>query len=461
MVKSQIHVIQTAKDTNDRLTAKDNMCFNNYGEANLPVIQVDAEKTFQKMEGFGGAFTEASAINFYKMSASKREEILKAYFDRDEGIGYNLCRTTINSSDFGISSYSYDEVYNDFALKHFSIERDKSAMIPLIKEAVAASGNRMRLFASPWSPPAWMKSNGTMVRGGSLKDDCREVWARFFAKYIKVYKEEGINIWGVTIQNEPEAVQEWDSCIYSHTGERDFIKYHLGPVLEEEGLADIKIMIWDHNKDHVYDRAKVVLSDHEAEKYVWGIAFHWYSGEQFENLALTHDHFPDKVLIASEACIAKNQYSPWEIGEKYAHYISGDINNWAAGWVDWNLLLNEEGGPRYVSVPCESPVVADAVDDTVHYLSSYYYIGHFSKYVRTGSYRIGVSSDTSYLETNAFKNPDGEIVVVVLNRSEKDIRFRLSDGTNKAEGLSLSHSIMTLLYRRMMTDQDQPGMTGG
>lgn len=446
MHKPMIKVVQTVKNTNDRLAQKDNLYFDGISKHDLPVIQVDGGITYQKMEGFGGAFTEASAVNFYKMSPEKRDEILKAYFDNEEGIGYTLCRTTINSCDFAMSSYSYDDIHDDIELKYFSIERDKKALIPFIKEAISSSGNQLRLFASPWSPPAWMKSNGTMIKGGTLKEEYNDVWARFFAKYINVYKEEGIEIWGITIQNEPEAVQQWDSCIYSHEAERDFIKYHLGPIMEQEGLADVKIMIWDHNKNHILDRAKTVLMDHEAEKYIWGIAFHWYSGEQFDNLKLTHDSFPDKVLISSEACVAKNQYSPWGIGEKYAHYMIGDFNNWTAGWVDWNLLLNEDGGPRYVSVPCESPILADVVDDTVHYLSSYYYIGHFSKFIKMGAYRIAVSSDTSYLETTAFRNPNGEIVVVVLNRSNNDIRFKLTDDIDFTEVLSPSRSIMTLLY---------------
>lgn len=442
-MRSKLKVYLTAKDTEDRLALKENKALN-FGEKIDKAIEVFEDETYQTIEGFGGAFTEAAAYNFYKLEEENKNKILKAYFDKHEGNGYNLCRTHINSCDFSLGNYDYVEEY-DVELKSFNIAREKKYVIPFIKKAMAFS-NDIKLFASPWSPPAWMKTNGEMNNGGKLKKEFKDVWALYYAKYIKAMKEEGIDIWGITVQNEPEATQVWDSCRYTAEEERDFVKYHLGPTLYKEGLKHINIIVWDHNRDLLYERAKVILSDKEASKYVWGVGFHWYSGDQFENLKKTHEEFPDKKLLFTEGCQEGGvKLGDWNVGERYGHNIIGDLNNYTVGWVDWNLLLDTQGGPNHVGNYCDAPIIVDIEKDKIYFQSSYYYIGHFSRFIKRGAKRIGFINPYDSLEVTTFKNPDGTIVTVVMNKSDEDIDFRFKVGKGITELKSLKHSIMTLL----------------
>ncbi|TCW35225.1 glucosylceramidase [Thermohydrogenium kirishiense] len=446
--KNAIRVIMTARDTSDRLSIKDNIAFQDdiYGVENN-VINIYDDIEYQEIIGFGGAFTEASSTTLDKLSKSKRDEVLNAYFNPITGLGYTLCRTHINSCDFSLENYSYDDVDGDVELKNFNIERDKRSLIPFIRDAKNVEGSEFKIFASPWSPPAWMKTNNMMNCGGKLKCEYYETWAKYFAKYIKSYKEEGINIWGITVQNEPKAIQKWDSCVYTAEEEKDFVKNYLGPTLLKEGLGDVKIMIWDHNKERIYDRAKVAFYDTDASKYIWGVACHWYSGDHFESLSIIHDKFPDKHLIHTEGCVSENiQSGSWENGEKYGHDIIGDLNNWVSGWTDWNMILNENGGPNHVGNYCDAPIIADTKNNTLIYKSSYYYLGHFSKYIRPGYKRIGFSKFTDKLEVTAFKSSDGNFTVVVLNRQDYEISFNLRTKYGIANIISPSHSIMTLIY---------------
>ena len=445
-MKSGVRIIQTVKSTKEGFCEKEKGVFTEIKSNSNIVIEIHEEKCFQTIEGFGGAFTEAAADTFYKMSKEKRTEIIKAYFSK-EGLNYNFCRTHINSCDFSLGNYAYDEVEGDLELKNFSIERDRQQLIPFIKEAKAVEGADFKLFASPWSPPAWMKTNGEMNNGGKLKEEYRDAWALYYAKYIKEYEKEGLEIWGVSVQNEPMAKQVWDSCIYTAEEERDFVRDYLGPTLEREGLGDKNIIIWDHNRDLLYKRAKVALEDKECAKYVWGVGFHWYAVDQFENLDKVHNEFPDKKLLFTEGCQEGGvRLGSWEVGERYGHNMIGDLNNHTVGWVDWNMVLNEEGGPNHVGNLCDAPIIADTQKDIINYQSSYYYIGHFSKYIKLGAIRIGFTvSSNSPLEMVAFKNPDGEIVVILMNNTEDSIKFALKIEGKAVEIKSEARSIMTLL----------------
>ena len=447
-MKKNIQVIQTARDTDDRLTEKEPVLFGNEDpECELSIINIYTDVEYQDIEGFGGAFTEAGADTLYRMSPEKRQEILNAYFNPVTGLGYSLCRTHINSCDFSLENYSYVEKEGDVELETFSIDRDKKYLVPFIKDALQVRGAEFKLFASPWSPPAWMKTNGEMNFGGKVKEEYRQVWAQYFVRYLRAYASEGINLWGLTVQNEPIATQTWDSCIYTAEEERDFVKNHLGPLLKKEGLQDIKIMVWDQNKERIYERAKIVLSDPEAAGYIWGTAFHWYAGDHFEALSAVRHIFPDKKLLFTEGCRDSSFIlGTWDTGEYYGHSIIGDINHWSAGWTDWNLVLNREGGPNHVGNYCDAPIIADTETDTVYYESSYYYIGHFSKFVRPGARRIAFSRFDDSLEVTAFKNPDGKVVVIVMNRGDRDIEYKLRCEHGIADMSSRSHSITTLIY---------------
>ncbi|MBI9098745.1 MAG: glycoside hydrolase family 30 protein [Spirochaetaceae bacterium] len=439
-------VIRTAKDTNEKWEEIDR--FNFSTESISPnQIEIDSGKTFQKMIGFGGAFTEAAAVTLSKISKDLRSEVIKRYFDGESGLGYNMGRVAIHSCDFALGNYTYvDE--NDENLTSFDIEHDRDLIIPLIKDSQSQSEYKLKLLASPWSPPAWMKSNNEMNNGGKLLDKYQDSWAKYYTRFIDAYKEEGIDIWGISVQNEPAAVQVWDSCLYTGEEERDFIKNHLGPALVESGKEHVKLLIWDHNRDIIVDRAKAVLQDPDAAKYVWGTGFHWYMSEDFENVGKVHQLFPEKHLLFTEGCQEGGcKVGEWFTGERYGRNMIGDFNNWCEGYLDWNLVLDETGGPNHVQNLCDAPVIADTGNNTVFYNSSYYYIGHFSRYIKPGAYRVFSKSDIEHIHSASFKNEDGSLVIVVMNEGDSDIDISLSCNGDFINIKTISHSIMTVILK--------------
>ena len=446
-----VAVYLTAKDGGQRLARTGDISFFDLGQSleGPNFIFVDSSKTFQTVLGIGGALTDASAETLYKLPKDKQHEILTAYYDPEKGIGYSLGRTHIHSCDFSSESYTYVEA-GDQELKSFNIEHDLKYRIPLIKEAMKTAGKSFTLFVSPWSPPSWMKSNNDMLHGGKLKPEYYDAWAKYFVKFINAYEKNGVPIWGLTVQNEPLAVQTWESCIYSAQEERDFVKNHLGPVLEAAGLQDKKIIIWDHNRDFLYERARVVLDDPAAAKYVWGVGYHWYVGDHFDNVKRVHEAYPKANLLFTEGChgyFDARRINEWAWGELYAKSMIQDFNNGAVGWTDWNILLDERGGPNHVNNFCFAPIHADTKTGVLSYMNSYYYIGHFSKFARPGAKRIISSSTSDDLLTTAFLNEDGKVAVVVMNSSGKEYPFLLCMRGKAAKTVSPAHSILTLVFR--------------
>ncbi|MFD1020967.1 glycoside hydrolase family 30 protein [Thalassobacillus hwangdonensis] len=427
---SELNVTVTAKDTEDRLSRKAPLSLSPYGGEASADIEIKTDETYQEVLGFGGAFTEATAYTLSQLPEEKRQEVINSYFDQENGLGYTIGRVAIHSCDFSLGNYTYVEE-KDEELESFDIEREHRWVIPLIKDAMSVRGGEIPLLASPWSPPAWMKTNGEMNNGGQLLPEYRDTWARYYAKFIHAFRDEGLSMWGITVQNEPAAVQVWDSCIYSAEEERDFVKNHLGPVMHESGLEGVNIIIWDHNRDIIVERASTVLEDEEAAKYVWGTGLHWYVSEEFEKVGEVHRRFPDKHLLFTEGCQEGGvKLGEWFTGERYARNMIGDLNNWVEGYLDWNMVLNEKGGPNHVGNLCDAPVIADTKTGEVHYNSSYYYIGHFSKFIRPGAVRVGALSHHDDLNTTAFRNEDGTVAVVVLNETDREVTFslRMDDG---------------------------------
>ena len=401
----------------------------------LCVVNVFDEFEYQDVIGFGGAFTEAAAYNYSLLTDAQKKQFMEAYFDREKGIAYNFGRCHIGSCDFSLNIYSNVEEGDD-NLENFSIERDRKYIIPFIKDALKYTGEDLMLFASPWSPPAFMKTNNSEVLGGSLKKEYRRLWARCYAKFIKAYAAEGITISAITVQNEPIAVQTWESCYYSAEDERDFIEEALAPVLDEEGLGDIKLLIWDHNKERTYDRAKQTFTSAAVEKRVWGIAHHWYSGDHFDTMRLVHEKF-NKPMISSEICgVMGPMETAVDLAEKYAREICGDFANFTGGFCDWNLLLDENGGPYHnrtwnepaegpsyedKSIGCFAPIIYDKTKGELILTPIYYYVGHFSKFVSRGAKRIATSKYCEELQVCGFKNPNGELVLVVANIGKENL----------------------------------------
>lgn len=451
----KVTVYTTASETDFRLSLTNTSSFERAPQAreNEVSIFVNPNKTFQSFIGIGAAITDASAEVFARLSKEKQAHFLKSYFHTQEGIGYSLLRTTIHSADFGRGSYTYitDE---DKELKTFSIEHDKKERIPMIKRATEAAGGEIVLYASPWSPPAWMKSNKNMLQGGRLLNEYYDSWALYYTKFIKEYEKEGMPIWGITIQNEPMATQRWESCIYTAEEERDFLKNHLGPTMERAGLGDEKIVVWDHNRDLLANRSNTILEDPEAAKYVWGVGFHWYevwtgSLPNYDNLKNMKESYPDKNLLFTEGCVEgfrADRYQYWPNAERYGTSMINDFNNGTSGWTDWNILLNENGGPNHVQNYCFAPVHADTKTGELIYTPSYYYIGHFSKFIRPNAKRVSTSVSRTQLQSTSFMNENGEVVTVVMNQTNEKINYRLYVGRDAVTETILPHAIQTFIY---------------
>jgi glucosylceramidase len=449
-------VITTADSANLRFASVDTLVFAEKGQPveTETTVFVDPGKSFQTYMGVGAALTDASAEVFAKLSKEKQQEFLTAHFDKEKGIGYTIARTNINSCDFSSDMYTY-VADGDTELKTFNIEHDRKFKIPLIKAAMNAAGGKLNLYGSPWSPPAWMKTNNNMLFGGKLKPEFFNSWALYYTKFIKEYEKEGIPVWGISIQNEPMATQIWESCLYTADEEKDFLKNHLGPTMEKEGLKEKKIIMWDHNRDLIYQRAATYLNDPDVAKYAWGIGFHWYEdwsgGDQmFDNVRRVYEAFPDKPLIFTEGCNGPFKYDQmklWKWGERYGRSMINDFNNGMTAFTDWNILLDETGGPNHVKNFCFAPVHADTRTGELIYTNAYYYIGHFSKYIQPGAKRISTAASRSYLLTTAFQNPDKSITVVVMNQTDKAVNYQLWINGKAVQTVAPAHSINTLMIK--------------
>ena len=430
-----IRCFLTARDTGARLTEQPALA-SRAGEAGLPTVIVNTGRAFQPIEGFGGAFTESSAVAWLALSGLHRQQVLEAYFDPARGHGYSLCRVHIGSCDFALGNYAHVEAPDDMALASFSIDRDRQALLPFIRAAQRVAGQPIKLLASPWSPPAWMKTTGRMNDGGRLRPECRRAWARCYVRFIESYQAEGVPIWGVSVQNEPMATQRWDSCLYTADEERDFVRDFLGPELEAAGLGRVRIVIWDHNRDLMVERANAVYSDPAAARYVWGTGFHWYGEDHFDHVQQVHDAWPDKQLLFTEGCQEGGpHHGSWELGERYARSMINDLNRWTVGWIDWNLLLDHRGGPNHVGNFCSAPIHTNAASDGFSLQSSYYYLGHFARFVRPGARRVLCAASRQDIEATAFRNVDGSSAVVLLNRTGESRRLalRVDDAVSETE----------------------------
>ena len=439
-------------------------------------IQLNFEQKFQTISGFGGAFTEASAHLLNQMTPKKRTEILDAYFSR-KGANYSLTRTHMNSCDFSLSNYSYTPVEGDLHLEHFSIEEDREDLIPMIKDALATSEDGFKLFASPWTAAPWMKDNNKWV-GGKLLPEFYDTWALFFSKYADAYKQEGIDIWGFTVENEPLGNgNNWESMHFTPEEMTDFVQHHLGPKLEADGKGHLKILGYDQNRQEIKEWVDVMYKDEASSKYYDGTAIHWYeSTYDFfpEALQYAHQKAPNKYLIQTEACIDsevpvwkddawywKKEATDWGYdwreeekkylhpkyapANRYARDIIGCLNNWVDGWVDWNMVLDRQGGPNWFKNWCIAPIIVDPKADEVYYTPLYYIMTHFSKFIRPGAEVIGVDSTDKNLMVTAAQNPDGSVAVVVFNEGMEQKSFELKT-LESTKQISISpQAIQTIL----------------
>jgi len=447
------------------------------------IFVAPAQTVLRPWLGFGGSFTEASTETLRKMSPEKRDEVLRACYDQEAGLGYKLARVHIGSCDFSLGNWTCgDLAEGDEELKGFSLEHYKASILPAIHDAAKLAGAPLAMLASPWSPPMWMKTKMEFHGDGHLKKECYGAWAHHFVRFVQEMEKLDVPIWAVSVQNEPEAAQIWESCIYTAEEERDFVRDHLGPALEAADLSRVKIIIWDHNRDGMLERAAVAYADVEASKYIWGLGYHWYGDARyetwpecydivyedrkrgggsvqelkarlgFENVRRLAELQPDKHIIFTEGCQELSNrkldemLGVWKIGERYGMNIINDMNHGCEGWIDWNLCLDERGGPNHVGNFCSAPIICDTRSDEVLRQPSYWYLGHFSRYIRPGACRAVSSTSRDVLEVTSWVNPDGSLAVVVMNQSAEDIEFWLKvQGSGAVRTEAPARSITTYL----------------
>lgn len=432
-----------------------------YFSFRMDTVVVDSSQEFQTHLGFGGAFTESAAYVTANADEEARGKILKAYFNKESGLAYNLGRSTINGCDFSLEPYTYVED-GDVALQTFDMSREDKYVVPFIRQAGREAGENIKILCAPWSPPAFMKNNKSMNDGGRLLRKYYGAWARYMVKYVKGMLERGVDIRIMSVQNEPEAKQTWASCKYDPTEEAMLAVDYIYEELKAEGLEDkIKIVILDHNRDIMFRRVRETLAYKNAKDIVWGIAYHWYGSDKSEILTMAHEIYPKQHLIFTEGCVelvnnsgstsSKAGIGAWKHGEIYGHNMINDFNNYAEGWVDWNLVLDENGGPNYAGNYCEAPVMLNTQTGEVVYNISYYYIGHFSRYIKPGAKRVLCLNDSDKgIYSVAYKNPDGQIIVVVQNELNKRNRIALAidgKGTNTEVP---PHSITTYILDKTL-----------
>lgn len=385
---------------------------------------------YQTIEGFGATLTEAAAFTFSTMGPGSREKFLDACFG-ENGLRYTQARMSIDSCDASLSNYSAMEDKNDLQLDSFSLKRDEQYILPFYHAVTEFSGEPVEVMLSPWSPPPFMKTNGEKNHGGKLKKEYYPLWAEYFCRFVEEYRKQGVCVKRISIQNEPNAVQTWDSCCYNAGEEKEFLRDHLYPALERHGLTDLEIYIWDHNKERMLERAMGVI-DEETDHMVNGIGFHWYSGDHFEALPILHQMYPEKKLAFTEGCVEYSIFSAdnhLANARMYGHDMIGNLNGGTSWLVNWSILFNSQGGPNHVENWCEAPIMYDEKKDELDFKLSYDYIGHFSRYLVPGSVRIGFSRFTDEIDVTAAERPDGKIAVVLMNRTakEQEVYVRLGD----------------------------------
>lgn len=444
-------------------------------DENVIGIQLLPEEKFQTITGFGGSFTEASAYLLNRLGVENRAKVLEAYFSED-GANYSLTRTHMNSCDFSLGNYSYAPIAGDVDLEHFSIDEDRDDIIPMIKDAMAVSREGFKIVSSPWTAPPWMKDNQDW-RGGKLLPEYNDTWALFFSKYIDAYEAEGIDIWGLTVENEPLGNDSnWESMHFTAEEMTNFVQKYLGPKLKTDG-HNVAILGYDQNREHLNEWVDAMYKDEDTSNYFDGTAIHWYASTYevfYDALQYAHAKAPDKHLIQTEACVdaevpkwkddawywqkeatdwgwdwapEKDKYlhPKYAPVNRYARDIIGCLNNWVDGWIDWNMVLDKQGGPNWFENWCVAPVIVDPENDEVYFTPIYYVMAHFSKYIRPGAVRIGVTSSNNDLMVTAAQNPDTSIAVVVFNETDDAKTLSLDlKGLTRTFQIS-AHAIQTIV----------------
>lgn len=474
--KLNVQVYETSASGNNLLQLES---FSDETNENRIQVVLQPKQTKQTITGFGGSFTEASAYLLNKLSKKNRDSIIEAYFG-ESGAKYSLTRTHMNSSDFSLSNYSYAPLEDDKELKSFSIQEDLDDIIPMIKDAMNVSKDGFKILSSPWTASPWMKDNKNYV-GGKLLPEYYDTWALFFSKYVTAYKNEGIDIWGFTVENEPLGNgNNWESMHYTPDEMTNFVQHHLGPQLRQD-YPDVKILGYDQNREHLNEWVDSQYKNEETSSYFDGTAIHWYASTYHyypEELQYAHKKAPNKYLIQSEACVDseipkwkddawywKKEATDWGWDwapekdkpmhlkyapvNRYARDIIGCLNNYVDGWIDWNMVLNKQGGPNWFKNWCVAPVIVDENEDEIYFTPLYYVMSHFSRFIRPEAKVFEVNHSDKELLITAAKNLDGSIVIVVFNEKETNKNISLILDNNSINLDVKGQSLQTIVIPKL------------
>ncbi|MFA8300241.1 MAG: discoidin domain-containing protein [Hyphomicrobiales bacterium] len=487
--KIEVYTVSKANPTSQK---KSDIYFDHLSSSDLSdnVIQIFSGQKRQQLIGIGGAMTETSAAIIKTLPKEKQEEIYNAYFGA-QGSDYSLLRSHIGSADFSTRYYSFDETPNDYDLNHFSVEEDQKYIIPAIKKAFDYNPN-LKFFGAPWSPPSWMKKSGQRYAGhgagsisfrdNSLKEDCYDAYARYLARYVQEYKNNGIPVWSVSVQNEAQNNPPWEGCTYSIDQTINFVGNHLGPVFEKEGI-DSRILIWDWDKQNDIGHGDGIekycfnVLNSDASKYIYGVGFHWYgfdlsmdiagmpqwSLKEFPSLDYLKDRFPQKHFIATEGCQEKGAWlNSWVPAARYIYDIINDFGHNTEGWIDWNLVLTEKGGYNHdgINNPCHSPIMVDTVKKEIIYNPSYYVLKQFSRNIRPeatvvkSDLNIWTDNAYSYINQVAVQNPDGSIALFISNSLNQPLKIDILDGDKVCKYTLEPNSLTTFVYTETSNQRD-------
>ncbi|XP_053995607.1 lysosomal acid glucosylceramidase-like [Hylaeus anthracinus] len=424
-------------------------------------INLDSSKKYQKILGFGGAITDSAGINIKKLSPAAQEQLLRSYYDPKTGSKYTLGRVPIGSTDFSTRPYTYDDTEDDVTLEHFALApEDYNYKIPIMKKAVKLSP-KILFISATWTPPKWMKTNNKNTGFlGSLKNKYYQTYADYILKFLDEYKKNGLDIWAVSTGNEPiNALIPLDplsSMGWTPNTVGKWVANNLGPTLNQS-QHDTLIFALDDQSIFLPWYVDQIARNEKANNYIAGIASHWYADVTIPltldtALDATHRTFPDKFLLMTEACVGSLEIRPvnlgaWDRGERYISSIIDYMNHWYVGWMDWNIALDERGGPTYINNFVDSPIIVNGTSDEFYKQPMYYALKHFSRFVDRDSDRISISN-ALLIKSTAFLTPSNEIVVVLYNSGPLTEYMTLNDPQKGSLCLTLSpHSFNTIKYK--------------
>ena len=410
-------------------------------------VTIDTSQRFQKMHGFGAAMTDASAQLLSQLPEDKRKAVMAELFGRGpNGLGLSFTRLTVGASDFSPEHYSYDDTPGnapDPELKHFTIDYARRYVLPRTREALAINPDLM-VMISPWSAPAWMKTTKSLIQG-QLVPEYYPAFANYLARTVEEFEREGVPVSMLTIQNEPDFEPgDYPGMRINSPDRAVIIGKHVGPTFRKRGLKT-EILDYDHNWDNP-EMPWTVLSDPDARKYVSGVAWHCYEGD-VPAQSQVHDAFPDKDTWFTEC--SGGEWQPkfdetleWMIDK----LIIGGANNWSRGTLLWNLALDPGHGPHKGGCSdCRGVITIDPATGGVTRNVEYYVLGHASRFVRPGAWRVGVARRDDGIEAAAFLNPDGSRVLI-LHRKSGDASVRIAlDGTSYSLTIP-AHSVATVRW---------------